>query len=111
MSASVLKAEPDNLRVFMTTHKVRSHGVVFALWIASLSGRCGGAKYLTAAPDEAADAEVEVQLLQTKSALVGNSPSEGSFACSAGYGPGMHIVQLQSIQRQFLFLVPPELAT
>ena len=74
MSASVLKAEPDNLRVFMTTHKVRSHGVVFALWIASLSGRCGGAKYLTAAPDEAADAEVEVQLLQTKSALVGNSP-------------------------------------
>ena len=57
-----------------------------------------------------ADAEVGVQLLQTNAHLKNHLPGV-DHACSAGYGPGMHIVQLPDIQRQFLLLVPPELVT
>mmetsp|Transcript_11346 Transcript_11346/g.21415 ORF Transcript_11346/g.21415 Transcript_11346/m.21415 type:complete len:401 (-) Transcript_11346:20-1222(-) len=69
--------------------------------------------------DPALTSEAEVQLLQQKYHLeseAANSPpvssartEQNALACTGGYGPGRHVVQLPQIKRQFLLVVPPEL--
>eukprot|EP00439_Symbiodinium_sp_Y106_P083226 s744_g23.t1 len=83
------------------------YGLTLLCWLTSWPWTAAGA---FDCPKQSVDGEVglEVQLLQTKSSLESRHRA-GDHACSAGYGPGMHVVQLPSIERQFLFLVPPEL--
>ena len=93
----------------MELRNVLKYSAVFACWWRDFCEVAGSADHSVAA-QECVDAEASVQLLQTKSSLDNSQPVVGDRACSAGYGPGMHLVQLPDVQRQFLFLVPPELA-
>ena len=93
---------------------VLRYSLTLLYWLTSLPWTAAGAfdcPKQTSASAQSVDAEVglPVQLLQTKTSLESRLARAGDHACSAGYGPGMHLVQLPSIERQFLFLVPPEL--
>lgn len=94
----------------MQTARVRTTMLHLAT-LAVLAAVAGGAACSMQSLDDG-DSDIPVSLLQVGSKLKLSSDhlTNAGRSCMTDYGPGLHLVKLEKIGRQFLLFVPQELA-